>query len=171
MNAHSSPSKIFLPVLFGVVGGLFIAAAVPVLSQMHRDVLQLITEQDIGRQEQTAKEKGMTEVGRSMILELKEGPEIQVLHPGNEAIDRQPVEIDVVFNPSKDGAEPNMSSLRVRYIKFFTIDITDRVKPYVAANRIHVTRAEFPKGEHTVELYVEDTQGKASSKVVEFKVL
>lgn len=125
----------------------------------------------MGRQEQTAKEKGMTEVGRSMILELKDGPEIQVVHPGGEAIDRQPVEIDVVFNQSKDGAEPNMSSLKVRYIKFFSIDITDRVKPYVAGNRIHVTQAEFPKGDHTVEIYLEDSQGKASSKVVEFKVL
>ncbi len=171
MNARSSPSGIFLSVLFGVVGGFFTTAVVPVFSQTHRDVLQLITEQDMGRQEQTAKEKGMTEVGRSMILELKDGPEIQVVHPGGEAIDRQPVEIDVVFNQSKDGAEPNMSSLKVRYIKFFSIDITDRVKPYVAGNRIHVTQAEFPKGDHTVEIYLEDSQGKASSKVVEFKVI
>jgi hypothetical protein len=171
MNARSSPSGIFLLVLFGVVGGFFTTAVVPVFSQTHRDVLQLITKQDMGRQEQTAKEKGMTEVGRSMILELKDGPEIQVVHPGGEAIDRQPVEIDVVFNQSKDGAEPNMSSLKVRYIKFFSIDITDRVKPYVAGNRIHVTQAEFPKGEHTVEIYVEDGNGKASSKVMEFKVI
>lgn len=171
MSMRLSPHGIFLPVLFGAVGGLFIAAAVPVFSQTHQGVLQLITEQDLARQEQTAKEKGMTEVGRSMILELKDGPEIEVVRPGGGEIGQQPVEIDVVFNQSKDGAEPNMSTLKVRYIKFFTIDITDRVRPYVAANRIHVTQAEFPKGEHTVELYVEDTQGKASSKVVEFKVL
>jgi hypothetical protein len=171
MNANSSPSGIFLPVLFAVAGGLFIAAAVPVFSQTHRDVLQLITEQDIRRQEQTAKEKGLTEVGRSMILELKDGPQIEVVRPGGGEIDQQPVEIDVVFNQSKDGAEPNMSTLKVRYIKFFTIDITNRVKPYVVANRIHVTQAEFPKGDHTVEIYLEDLQGKASSKVVEFKVL
>ncbi len=171
MNAHTSPSGIFRPVLFGVVGGLFIAASVPVFSQTHRDVLLLITEQDIRRQEQTAKEKGMTEVGRSMILELKDGPQIEVVRPGSGEIGQQPVEIDVIFNQSKDGAEPNMSTLKVRYIKFFTIDITDRVKPYVVANRIHVTRAEFPKGDHTVEIYLEDLQGKASSKVVEFKVL
>jgi len=171
MNANSSPSGIFLPVLFAVAGGLFIAAAVPVFSQTHRDVLQLITEQDIRRQEQTAKEKGLTEVGRSMILELKDGPQIEVVRPGGGEIGQQPVEIDVVFNQSKDGAEPNMSTLKVRYIKFFTIDITNRVKPYVVANRIHVTQAEFPKGDHTVEIYLEDLQGKASSKVVEFKVL
>ncbi|MBI3811227.1 MAG: hypothetical protein HY283_03340 [Nitrospirae bacterium] len=171
MNAHSNPSGIFLPVLFGLVGGLFIAAAVPVFSQMHPDVLHLITNEDIGRQEQTAKEKGLTEVGRSMILELKDGPQIEVVRPGGGEIGQQPVEIDVVFNPSKDGAEPNMPSLKVRYIKFFTIDITDRVKPYVEGHRIHVTQAEFPKGEHTVEIYVEDSNGKASSKVVEFKVI
>jgi hypothetical protein len=171
MNAHSSFKEILRPVFFGTICGLLTAAAVPVLSQTHQGVLQLITEQDIGRQEQTAKEKGMTEVGRSMILELKDGPEIQVLHPGGEAIDRQPVEIDVVFNPSKDGAEPNMSSLKVRYIKFFTIDITDRVKPYLDGHRIHVAQAEFPKGEHTVEIYLEDSQGKASSRVVEFKII
>jgi len=171
MNARSNSDAIVLPVLFGLVGGLFILMVVPVLSQTHPGVLQLITEQDIGRQERTAKEKGLTEVGRSMILELKDGPGIQVVQPGGDAIDRQPVEIDVIFNQSKDGAEPNMASLKVRYIKFFSIDITDRVKPYVAGNRIHATQAEFPKGEHTVELYVEDTRGKASSKVIEFKVL
>ena len=170
MNARSSLYKIFRPALFWTVGGLFVAAA-PVLSQTHPGVLQLITEQDLSRQEQTAKEKGMTEVGRSMILELKDGPEIEVVRPGGGEISQQPVEIDVVFNQSKDGAEPKMSTLKVRYIKFFTIDITERVKPYVVANRIHVTQAEFPKGDHTVEIYLEDSQGKASSKVVEFKVL
>jgi len=171
MNTHSSPTEIFPPVVFGLVIGLFIAAAVPVFSQTHQDVLRLITEQDLARQEQTAKEKGLTEVGRSMILELKDGPQIEVVRPGGGEIGQQPVEIDVVFNQSKNGDEPNMSTLKVRYIKFFTIDITDRVKPYVTANRIHVTQAEFPKGDHTVEIYLEDLQGKASSKVVEFKVL
>ncbi len=171
MNAHSRYPGIILPVAVVMLGGLIIAAVLPAFSQTRRDVLQLITEEDIRGQEQTAKQKGMTEVGRAMILELKDGPQIDVVRPGGGEIGQQPVEIDVVFNPSKDGAEPKMSTLKVRYFKFFTIDITDRVKPYVAANRIHVTQAEFPKGDHTVELYVEDTQGKASSKVVEFKVL
>jgi len=163
--------RIFLAVIVAAVAGSFFPGAVPVHSQTDRDVLHLITDQDIHRQDQTAEEKGMTEVGRSMILELKDGPQIEVVRPGGGEIDQQPVEIDVVFNPSKDGAEPNMPSLKVRYIKFFTIDITDRVKPYIEGNRIHVTQAEFPKGEHTVEIYVEDQHGKASSKVVEFKVI
>ncbi|MBI3994872.1 MAG: hypothetical protein HY349_02720 [Nitrospirae bacterium] len=171
MNARSSFYGIFRPVFFWAVGGLIIAAVVPVLSQTHTGVLQLITEQDLSRQEQTAKEKGLTEVGRSFMIELKDGPQIQVVRPGGGDIDKQPVEIDVVFDKSQDGAEPKMDTLKVRYIKFFTIDITDRVKPYVEANRIHVTQAEFPKGNHTVEIYLEDAKGKASSKVVEFKVL
>ncbi|HEY5594694.1 MAG TPA: hypothetical protein VIL61_05990 [Nitrospiria bacterium] len=170
MNEYSSLDRFFRPIFFGAVGGI-IAAAVPVFSQTHPGILQLITERDLSQQEQTAKEKGLTEVGRSIILELKDGPRIEVVRPGGGDIDQQPVEIDVVFNNSQDGAEPKMDTLKVRYIKFFTIDITDRVKPYVEANRIHVTKAEFPKGNHTVEIYLEDAQGKASSKVVEFKVL
>lgn len=156
---------------FVALGGLFMIAAVPAFPQTHPRVLQLITEQDISRQEETAQDKGLTEVGRSMILELKDGPEIDVVRPGGGEIGQQPVEIDVEFKQSKDGAEPNMSTIKVRYIKFFTIDITDRIKPYIEGHRIHAPKAEFPKGNHTVELYVEDTQGKASSKVVEFKVL
>jgi len=163
--------RFFVLIVLGAVGGYGAFLSGPALSQTGRDVLNLITDKDVSRQEQTAREKGLTEVGRSMILELKDGPEIDVVNPGGEEIDRQPIEIDVEFKQSKDGAEPNMSSLKVRYIKFFTIDITDRIKPYIDGYRIHAPKAEFPKGSHTVELYVEDTQGKASSKVVEFKVL
>jgi len=164
-------ARIFSLVLVAAAAGYWAPFAVPAFSEANRGVLNLITKQDVSRQDQTAREKGLTEVGRSMILELKDGPEIDVLNPGGQEIDRQPIEIDVEFKKSKDGAEPNMSSLKVRYIKFFTIDITDRIKPYIEGNRIHAPKAEFPKGNHTVELYLEDTHGKASSKVMEFKVL
>jgi hypothetical protein len=171
MSARNHSSRISQWLLWGGVAVLLFSAAVFTLAQPPKNILQLITDQDVLRQDQTAKEKGLTEVARSMILELKDGPEIDVVRPGGGEIGQQPVEIDVEFKLSKGGAEPNMSTLKVRYIKFFTIDITDRVKPFVAGNRIHAPQAEFPKGDHTVELYVEDTQGKASSKVIEFKVL
>ncbi|HUK55862.1 MAG TPA: hypothetical protein VLY20_04320 [Nitrospiria bacterium] len=171
MSAQFNFNRTSQRLLWGGVAGLLFAAAVVTSAQAPANVLQLITNEDVLRQNQTAKEKGLTEVGRSMLLELKDGPEIDVVRPGGGEIGQQPVEIDVEFKQSKDGAEPNMSTLKVRYIKFFTIDITDRVKPYVVANRIHATEAQFPKGDHTVELYVEDTHGKASSKVIEFKVL
>ena len=153
------------------LGALVIFLAVPSVAQGPKGVLQFITTEDLSRQETVAKEKGLTEVGRSMILELKDGPQIQVVEPGSGEIGKQPVEIDVVFDKSLDGAEPKMDTLKVRYLKFITIDITNRVKPYVEGNRIHVTQAEFPKGSHTVEIYLEDAQGRASSRVVEFKVL
>ncbi|MBI3596066.1 MAG: hypothetical protein HY203_02805 [Nitrospirae bacterium] len=171
MSARFNSDRISQWLLWGGVAGLLFSAAVLTLAQPPKNVLQLITDQDVLRQDQTAKEKGLTEVGRSMILELKDGPEIDVVRPGGGEIGQQPVEIDVEFKLSKDGAEPNMSTLKVRYIKFFTIDITDRVKPYVAGNRIHAPEAQFPKGDHTVEIYVEDSNGKASSRVVEFKVI
>jgi hypothetical protein len=171
MKARFNFDGIRHTLFYVALGGLFMTAAVPAFPQTHSRVLQLITQQDISRQEETAQEKGLTEVGRSMILELKDGPEIDVVRPGGEEIGQQPVEIDVEFKQSKDGAEPKMTTLKVRYIKFFSIDITDRITPYVEGHRIHAPKAEFPKGKHTVELYVEDTKGKASSKVVEFKVL
>jgi hypothetical protein len=171
MSARNHSSRISQWLLWGGVAVLLFSAAVLTLAQPPKNILKLITDQDVLRQDQTAKEKGLTEVGRSMILELKDGPEIDVVRPGGGEIGQQPVEIDVEFKQSKDGADPNMSTLKVRYIKFFTIDITDRVKPFIMANRIHASQAAFPKGDHTVELYVEDTQGKASSKVIEFKVL
>jgi hypothetical protein len=163
--------RILALIFLAGAAGYWAVASVPAFSETKPGLLNLITEQDVSRQDQTAREKGLTEVGRSMMLELKDGPEIDVVNPGGEEIDRQPIEIDVEFKQSKDGAEPDMSSLKVRYIKFFTIDITDRIKPYIDGNRIHAPKAEFPKGNHTVELYVEDTEGKASSKVMEFKVL
>ena len=171
MNTRTSFVGILLRTVSAVIGGLFFLTTVSSIAQSPKGVLKFITDEDIGRQEKVAKEKGLTEVGRSMILELKDGPQIQVVEPGGGEIGKQPVEIDVVFDKSQDGTEPNMATLKVRYIKFFTIDITDRVKPYIAANRIHVTQAEFPKGSHTVEIYVEDSHGRASTKVVEFKVL
>lgn len=152
----------------GLAAALVVSAAAGGVAQ---DVLRLITDQDLLRQDETAQERGLTEIGRSILLELKDGPVIQVVQPGGDEIGSQPVEIEVVFEKSSDGADPNMATLKVRYIKFISIDITNRIRPFVVENRFHVAKAEFPKGNHTVEIYLEDTRGKASSKVVEFKVL
>ena len=99
-----------------------------------------------------------------------EGPAILVISPHMGASIKRPVLIDVKFI-KKDDRDIDLSTLKVEYLKFLTIDLTPRVKDYVSKEGIKVPNANLPTGTHTIRLSVGDTGGTVTRQVLTFEVI
>lgn len=135
-------------------------------------VPQFITEEDLLRQETARKKQGLLqEVAKQEFQEMTNGPVIHVVSPAAETeMTHKPVAVEIVFEKSEAGSDPNMTTLKITYLKFIRIDITDRIKPYVEGTKIAAKDVSFPKGNHSLSVYIEDAQGKISTKLLSVKV-
>ncbi len=98
-----------------------------------------------------------------------QGPRITVFKPELLNQTRPPVDILVLFAPGDSGAKPDLSTLRIHLLKFVNIDITDRLKKYLKADRLDVVGAEVPAGSHRIRVSLSDTNGSESQR--EFRLV
>ena len=96
------------------------------------------------------------------------GPAIEVVKPTDGGEAPSPLEILIRFAARTETVD--LSSLKVSLLKFITIDITDRVRPYATASGIDVKEAKIPAGKHRVRISVADTKGDVSTRDVSFEV-
>jgi len=96
------------------------------------------------------------------------GPRIDVLKPADDVPQQSPLEILVQFHPNPVAVNPD--SVKVQLVKFISIDITDRVKPYLSESGINVKEANIPPGRHLVRITVSDGKGETNSKEIELQV-
>jgi len=108
---------------------------------------------------------------RAVFEEMNDGPMISIVSPENGAILTGPFRLYIEVEKKEGGAEVLMDSLKVRYIKMVPIDITNRVKEYIYDTNLDVPNAEFPVGDHRAEIYIEDAEGNASSRLFHVKVV
>ncbi len=92
------------------------------------------------------------------------GPMIELLKPNDGTSTPVPVEVSIRFEPR--AAPVDVSTLKVMVVKLFSIDITDRVRPYSSPQGIHIPDARLPSGTHTVRISLADTAGGVSRKQV-----
>ena len=90
------------------------------------------------------------------------GPIIEVLKPAEGTTPTVPLEVSIRFAPRD--APVDMNTLQVAVVKFITIDITDRVRPYVSPAGIQIPDAKLPSGRHTVRISLGDASGGVSNK-------
>jgi hypothetical protein len=81
-----------------------------------------------------------------------------------------PVNITINFLPGKSDALPNMESLVVSLKGLITIDITNRIKPYINGNTLEITDAKIPKGKHKILFMIQDNEENYSERLIKFKV-
>lgn len=96
------------------------------------------------------------------------GPIIEVVKPIEGTPQSPPIEIAVRFTPRQQPID--LASLKVTVVKFISIDITDRVRPYLSAQGIQIPDAKLPSGEHTVRISLSDVTGAASVKQATMKI-
>jgi hypothetical protein len=96
------------------------------------------------------------------------GPKIDVLKPVEDTPQQSPLEILIRFYPNPAAVNP--ASVKVQLVKFISIDITDRVKPYLSETGIDVKEAKIPTGTHLVRISVSDGKGETSSREIELQV-
>jgi len=127
------------------------------------EAVVLLTKEEGAMQEAP---KGVYEVSRS----LNNGPKIMIVVPETNHEYKSPLTIEVRFIP-REGSEVDLSKFKVECLKFFNIDITDRVKRYTTKQGLKVDRAELPVGNHKLRLTIGDTGGGITQEVFVVKVI
>lgn len=86
------------------------------------------------------------------------GPIIKVITPEEGKTYSPPLNIELHFI-TKGLTEIDLSTLKVEYLKFLSIDITERVLPYVNKEGIKISNAKFPSGTHNLKITISDKKG------------
>jgi hypothetical protein len=86
------------------------------------------------------------------------GPIIKVVTPEEGKVYAPPLNIELHFI-TKGLEEIDISTLKVEYLKLFSIDITQRVMPYVSKQGIKISNAQFPSGTHNLKITIGDKRG------------
>ncbi|MDH4305151.1 MAG: hypothetical protein OEV53_13915 [Nitrospira sp.] len=97
--------------------------------------------------------------------DLTLGPAIKVIAPKENMVQIAPFDIDIRFE-QRGAAVVDLASLKILLIKLWNVDITDRMKPYASGDGIHLTHADFPKGQHTIKIAIADHEGHESSRTM-----
>lgn len=101
---------------------------------------------------------------------ISRGPGIKVISPDVNIAEvkaeiKTPFDLKIAFEP-RGGIKIDPNSVKVTYLKFPYIDLTDRLKPGISENGIDFPKANVPSGEHSVRINVKDVDGRESSLVV-----
>lgn len=94
-----------------------------------------------------------------------QGPAIMVVAPAEDRVQSTPFDIDIRFTP-EGRTSVDLATLQVTLMKLWGIDITERVRPYASLDGIHMTHADFPKGQHTLKIAIADNEGHVSSRTM-----
>jgi len=143
--------SLIVRVLVIVVPLLFLTAPAIVTGG---DSVLLVTEEQAG-----------LDNARGVFEEVDDGPTIKIKSPKNGSVLTGPFRLYVEITKKADGANINMKTLKVNYLKMITINITGKVKSYIKGNKVDVPDAEFPAGNHRTEIYIEDVDGNVSRKL------
>ncbi len=96
------------------------------------------------------------------------GPAIEVLKPADGTVPTVPMEVTIRFMPRS--APVDITTLQISVVKFISIDITDRVRPYVSPTGIQIADAKLPSGKHIVRISLADTGGGVSNKQITMSI-
>ena len=88
-----------------------------------------------------------------------DGPQIKITSPKLDGPLRTPLAIDIVFEAASNKII-DYDSLRLKYLRLISIDLTDRVKPYLKNNRLMVRDVKVPQGRHCLQLLIAYTSGE-----------
>ena len=97
---------------------------------------------------------------------LTRGPGIDVGSPSGTA-KKDGLDLNVDFK-SRGGVAIDPKAVKVIYNKTPAVDLTERVRPSITAEGIRLSGAQVPAGEHQLRVEVADTEGRSSSKLINF---
>jgi hypothetical protein len=98
------------------------------------------------------------------------GPAVALISPELDGECRSPVRIIAHFTPC-NGKEVDLSTLKVEWLKFITIDLTSRVLPFVTREGIFAEEVPLPPGQHKIKLSIGDTGGGATQLLIKIRII
>ena len=97
-------------------------------------------------------------------------PSILVVSPPPQAgLVHSPIDLKLRFH-AFGGAEIDPESVVVTYLKQPSIDITQRITPFITAEGIAIDKVDVPPGVHQFWIEVKDKSGRAGAAELSFQV-
>jgi hypothetical protein len=94
---------------------------------------------------------------------ISRGPAIELLSPKPSKTSIQsPVHLQLKFE-ARGGAQIDVDSFKLTYVRTPPVDLTDRVKTFVKPGGVDVPKAEIPPGTQTIRAEIKDNDGRAGS--------
>jgi hypothetical protein len=87
------------------------------------------------------------------------GPQMEIVSPAVTALIKSPFQLKVRFS-AHGGASVDADSIAITYRKVPAVDVTQRIKPFIAGDTIDVRDAELPPGAHAFRIDVRDSRGR-----------
>ncbi|MGD0419827.1 MAG: hypothetical protein ABSA68_09680 [Xanthobacteraceae bacterium] len=89
-------------------------------------------------------------------------PSVVIVSPSPAAgMMKSPVSLKIRYE-GHGGAKIDVDSVLLTYVRSPEIDLTQRIKPFIAADGIDVQDADVPPGTHTIRVLVTDTEGRTN---------
>jgi hypothetical protein len=98
---------------------------------------------------------------------ITRGPLVRMVAPGASplSIDR-PFWLRVEF-VGRGGARIDPGSLRVRYLRAWEVDISERMRPFATPAALEIREAVVPPGRHILKIEIRDDGGRLGEATVE----
>lgn len=101
---------------------------------------------------------------------ISRGPMVVIISPSPAAGTlKSPLNLKIRFE-SHGNTKIDADSVLLTYMKKSTVDLTQRIKPYIETTGIDLQNADVPPGTHTIRVTVTDTAGHSSSRDFTFSV-
>ncbi len=114
----------------------------------------------------TAAEAALPAASGITMRGVTRGPTVKLVNPAEV---KSPFNLKVKFE-AHGGTKVEPGSVKVVYLKSPTVDITDRVKAFITADGIDMSKAEIPAGQHAIRVDVKDSDGRAGSSTLQLTV-
>jgi len=102
---------------------------------------------------------------------ISRGPGIELLSPKpSEKSVHSPVHLQLKFE-GRGGAQIDLDSLKLTYIRNPAADLTERVKGYAKVDGVDVPEAEIPPGTHIIRADVKDKEGRSGYLIFRLNVV
>jgi hypothetical protein len=104
----------------------------------------------------------------AMLRGITRAPTIEFEAP-SLAADHKPFDFRIKLQ-AHGGAAIDPTKVRVTYLKMPSVDLTDRLRPFITASGINMPEAECPAGKHPLLIDVEDNDGRVNHAQVTLTV-
>ncbi|MCX5814082.1 MAG: hypothetical protein NT178_16300 [Proteobacteria bacterium] len=125
----------------------------------------LITPEEAARPDKPV----VTSRGIDILQSGDDGPVVRILAPKQYETLQTPVGMEVVFEATPDKTI-DYETLTIKYLKLISIDITDRLKPFLKNNRLLATGVCVPQGKHRLQLSIAYVSGEKTTMDIVLKV-
>ena len=102
---------------------------------------------------------------------VSRGPGVELVSPKpSEKSVHSPVHLQLKFE-GRGGAQIDVDSLKLTYIKNPAADLTARVKNFAKSDGIDIPEAQMPPGTHTIRADIKDKEGRSGFLIFKLNVM